>query len=424
MYFGAVDPTTKVVKVATLDFGIISHQSYITIDNISFIGFNGDHTSFSNGAINLGDASQYVSVTNCEIGFIGASAIWIGAHTTIDNCYLHDTNGQTILGSNSYFTLTNSLIENIGLIYSSMGGWAARGTVMDNDAGTNQLIQYNIFRHVGSFCAKTNGASNVTIDRNLFDDCVSKAFDAGAIYVNGLSSNRTISNNILINTQGSMEGVSGTWDKNGDPNWVTAEAIYLDQPCTGVTVSGNTCAGTIHGSGIKFGNAIGIIASNNTLYNNYYGFEIGSTGTDYPIRNLQFTNNKIIAGPVVVVAPSMMIFGISSSNDASLWGLTASSGEIYCRPIDDGIDKDFYIWNVGGSRGWDTYAAWKSATGETGSTFSSVTAASTNDILFEYNAAKTNKVITLVGNYKDVKGTSYSGSVTLQPYTSIVLIKN
>jgi hypothetical protein len=62
-------------------------------------------------------------------------------------------------------------------------------------------------------------------------------------------------------------------------------------------------------------------------------------------------------------------------------------------------------------------------TGETNSTFSSVTATSPNDIRFEYNAAKTNKVITLNGNYRDVKGTAYSGSVTLAPYTSVVLIK-
>jgi hypothetical protein len=47
-----------------------------------------------------------------------------------------------------------------------------------------------------------------------------------------------------------------------------------------------------------------------------------------------------------------------------------------------------------------------------------------NDILFEYNPTAANKVVALSGSYVDVKNVSYSGSVTLKPFTSIVLIKN
>jgi len=43
----------------------------------------------------------------------------------------------------------------------------------------------------------------------------------------------------------------------------------------------------------------------------------------------------------------------------------------------------------------------------------------------EYNPTNANKVVTLPsGNYIDVTGKSYSGSVTLKPYGSIILIKN
>jgi len=418
MYFGTgVDPATKIVKVASLDFGVICHQSYITVDNISFLGFNGDYTSYSNGAVNLGDNSQYVSVTNCEVGFIGASAIWIGTHTTIDNCWVHDVNGTAFLGVNSYLTLTNNTIENIGLIYSSMGGWCARGCAMDISSGTNDLIQYNIFRHIGSFCVKTNGTSNVTIDKNLFDDCVIRAIDAGCIYVNGESPNRVISNNICVNTGVSLEGIIGTLPDI----WYCACSIYLDTPNDGITVTGNTCAGTKNGPGIMISAGHENTISNNTLYNNLEGFEILSTIPTSLVANLQFTNNKIIAASAGQFLTVVHVMVGSLPN----FGFTTASGDIYARLIDDGVDQDWLTLEYDANNGYTqyrTYASWLSRSGETNSTFSSVTTSSVNNIHFIYNASKSNKVVALDGGYLDIKGTKYSGSITLLPYTSAVLM--
>ena len=44
-------------------------------------------------------------------------------------------------------------------------------------------------------------------------------------------------------------------------------------------------------------------------------------------------------------------------------------------------------------------------------------------IVFQYNPYKTVKTFTLSGTYMDAKGATYSGTVTLQPYTSLVLFK-
>jgi hypothetical protein len=46
------------------------------------------------------------------------------------------------------------------------------------------------------------------------------------------------------------------------------------------------------------------------------------------------------------------------------------------------------------------------------------------DIRFEYNASKTSKVISLSSPMVDAKGTKYSTSITLLPYTSIILMKD
>ena len=53
-----------------------------------------------------------------------------------------------------------------------------------------------------------------------------------------------------------------------------------------------------------------------------------------------------------------------------------------------------------------------------------ITQANPDDsIRFEYNATELSKTISLSSNYIDVKGNPYSGSVTLQPFSSIILMQ-
>ena len=256
MYFGAVDPNSKVVKVASLAEATVTSQSYISIDNISFLGFNGlgFNNCYNTGTLNL-SGSSYVSVTNCEIGFSGLSSILVGTHLTVDNCWIHDGNAHALNGAQDYLTLTNSTIENIGLIYSLMGGWTARGMATNFLSGNNIKIQYNIFKHIGSVAAYCGG-SNATIDKNLFIDCASRCYDCAPIYMPAYGTNRVITNNII-------DGVSGSWDGTGSaPNhplnlWETVEGIYIDEPngddsgTNSLTITGNTVSGVINGSGIK-----------------------------------------------------------------------------------------------------------------------------------------------------------------------------
>ena len=94
----------------------------------------------------------------------------------------------------------------------------------------------------------------------------------------------------------------------------------------------------------------------------------------------------------------------------------------YVKPIDD----DYVIYTYQPSEGYDyrTLADWQFFSGQDlNSKTSPKNVTNVNDIIFEYNPTKINKVVTLsVGSYIDVKNVSYSGSVTLKPYTSIVLI--
>ena len=44
-------------------------------------------------------------------------------------------------------------------------------------------------------------------------------------------------------------------------------------------------------------------------------------------------------------------------------------------------------------------------------------------IYFDYNSTQSNKTINLTDSYVDVAGNAYSGSITLKPFTSILLFK-
>jgi uncharacterized repeat protein (TIGR02059 family) len=404
MYFGAIDPTTKIVKVATLNNGAVISGSYIKIDNISFQGSSTTSIDARNG--------NYLTVTNCETRFSGVFSVFPSANCTIDNSYLHDTHAVCIYGSVSGLTLTNSTLENIAVNDGGWYGWDDAGVGILN-SGSNIIVQYNTFRNTG-YDGIYLGGDNVLIDKNLFDNTCSRSFDQGAIYTNGTGkTNYVISNNIVINTVGSMSGASGSWTI-----WTTAEGIYLDEPCSGVTISGNTVYNTVHGSGIKLHEAHDITILNNTLYNNEEGFQFLGSGAqpNDPVRNIDMDGNKIIA-----ISAGQMFWIFWSIND-EIPSFGTANGQYYARPINDGVNQDFYTREVTDGEGYRTYAYWLSRSGEAGSNMSSITLTDANKIRIDYNATKVNKVVALDAGYVDVTGTKYSGSITLLPYTSVVLM--
>jgi len=417
MYFGAVDPNTKVVKVASGSTGVTCAQSYVTIDNINFQGFNGVGLNLEN--------STHISVTNCEVGFTGNTSASIEGATNLlfDYCYLHDINSNGINGSCNYFTFTNSRLENVRMIDGVGYGYAGVGKGMDN-WGSNVLIQYSIFKNIAGDGLMHTG-SNITIDKNLFDNCAAMTSDQGAIYMvnNNSPTNRVISNNIILNTVGSWSGLPGV------P--FTVEGIYLDEPCSNITITGNTVAGSVNGAGIKLHEAHDIILSQNTFYNNYTGMFFDASGRQVndPIRNIDMDGNKII----VPNGDKYCIRAFSVEGAISLFG--TSNGQYYSRPYWDGTGPDVGgpggtnrnvdFWahpnNIGDDK--HTFAQWKTLSGQDGdSHFSQGIVSSPNNIRFEYNASKSNKVVALDAGYVDVVGTKYSGSITLLPYTSAVLM--
>jgi uncharacterized repeat protein (TIGR02059 family) len=153
---------------------------------------------------------------------------------------------------------------------------------------------------------------------------------------------------------------------------------------------------------------------NNTAFNNGYGMYFqNNSGSN--IRNNSLKNNLFIAKSSTQLALKFF----SLADDIPEFG-TADNNH-YARPIDDGNVFQTYSPSTGSK--YRTLAGWQSFTGQDrNSKKSAVTVSDTSRIDFHYNPSTSNKVVTLNQPMVDVTGKKYSGSVTLLPYTSVILM--
>ena len=110
----------------------------------------------------------------------------------------------------------------------------------------------------------------------------------------------------------------------------------------------------------------------------------------------------------------------ASTDDIPSFG--TADNNYYARPV-----KDDYVFQVSQpSTGADmTLAQWRAFTGQDAHSQGAPKAISdVSNLRFEYNATRSSVTITLDTNYIDVSGAAHSGTITLAPYTSVVLIRN
>lgn len=419
MYFGTSVPGNYVVKISSVDKLVyLDNKNYITFDNISFQGAN----QYGLHLVN----SDYITVQNCSIEFSGKTAIfgpWSGTspsntitRTTINHS---NSNGIELHGDHTKAIITNNVIKNTGLLVG-MGG-SGDGTYVGLAAGGDgSVIQFNEVVNSG-YIGIHFGGNNTLVTNNLVDNFNLLKNDGGGIYTyvghETPKSGQIVTKNIVLNGMGFAGGMPDASQH--------ALGIYLDDGCRNVEVSNNTLAGCAT-SGIYLHNAHEIKILNNTLFNNGNGkldfegqvlFVHDNYLPDDPIRNVTMTNNIFFAKTL-----SQKILAFSTAdNDIAQFG--TADLNCYAKPIDNSLVAR--TWTAG----WNSpalnlsLAGWRSASGQDKNSFMSpVAITDVNRIRFEYNTANSNKVITLNGGYIDMKGTKYSGSLTLLPYSSVVLI--
>jgi len=407
MYFGVVNPATKIIKAATLNRVVANTAGYdyIIVDGITATG-----SIFS--TIDFLSSTDNCSIINCSVYFSGLDGIRItGSSGLIDSNVVNNCNvGGIAIGASGATnnTVTNNLISNCNLLDGQKNkntvGFSFPCGILAAYGGTN--IQYNRIENVG-YNGMHVGGNNSTIKNNYIYNSVSRLDDGGAIYTNSNHTNFVIDGNIIINTVGYIGGTPLTS--------VNAEGIYLDELCNGVTVQNNSIV-SCSGAGIKLHKAHNNIILNNTCFDNGMGLYLLNFTTNSELYGNTISGNKFIAKTALQIPLKYR----SSTDEIATFGTTDNN--IYARPIDDTAPIYAYQPSLSSAQNYSV-SQWKTFSSLDASSLGSPrTISNVDELQFEYNDTKSAKSVTLSQPMVDMAGVKCSVTVTLQPFTSLVLI--
>ena len=401
------------VKLATVDTLVwTNNNSCITLTNLAITGANKD-------AISIGSGSN-LKIINCTITYVGGTAIYGITSVTqpglrISSDTISQVNNSGIDLKKWYIgdTISYNSLKDINML---IGMQDAPHTISGNVVGIytesdNAFVSYNNLDSTGIVGISFKG-NNASIDHNFVNHtCYGNAVrDLGAIYTwNGLyavASGTKVFNNIVLNT--------GIW----------CVGIFCDEGSNGIEIYNNTAYNTLRG--IFLDDSYNINIHNNTTFNtNVCNTAIGSgiflnnNPSLAKLRNLTIKNNRFIAKTAV---------------DRALWVITTDSASVpkpfvsdsnyFAKPLGDNVNN-IQTDMVGAPYVQRTLASWQALNGQDAHSHGSPkTITDTLDFNFQYNATSSPVTISLPYNYIDIAGAPYNGSLTLQPYTSAVLIKN
>jgi uncharacterized repeat protein (TIGR02059 family) len=407
MYFGGSDnPTNHTIKVSVRNYGINCSKSYVTIDGLTIEGAD-QYLIYSNGTNNI--------IQNCTLRFSGKFGIYgsqsylATLNNTITQC--NETGVYASGGTNT--TISGNNISYSGMI-SGMGGSDDGGYCGIVCGGANSLITLNSITYSG-YDGINWGGQNSEVSYNFINwSCMNKADGAGAYTYRGSATGKVIKYNIIMNSQAQPYG----WSYQDE---TSANGIYFDGS-DDVNCHHNVLAYN-QGKGIFVNADQRATIEYNTCYANKYGIYVFSegvaNGADGTARGHVIRYNTLVAKKTDDY--SLCAITKLAASDLPLIGIIDYNH--YAKPISNSqyIFTEYSAW--GGPNQRITIAEMSSQLGfDTHSTASAITLTDVNKIRFEYNETSSNKVVALDAGYVDAVGTKYSGSITLLPFTGVVLM--
>ncbi|MBP7507716.1 MAG: right-handed parallel beta-helix repeat-containing protein [Prolixibacteraceae bacterium] len=401
VHFGTSSPSGKTIKVATLNSVIyLKGYHYITIDDIHVTG------SIKNLLSCQINVNNYLTIKNSRIDFAGEYGIHlVGNNVFIQNNIIADCNQSAIRTVGKNENIISNVIRNVGIIPGqAFVGTQTSGILLTDD---NCIVRYNTIENI-SYCGigLSSVIKIVTIQNNFINNVLMTLNDGGGIYITSAGISRIIDGNIILNAKGN---IAGTPHKG----IYIARGIYLDVGSTNTTITNNTVA-NCNEAGFMIHRAQQNKMENNISYNNKYALLLQNASVGN-IRNIELMNNIFFAK-----APSQILIRFTSGiDDLLLFG--TSDKNYFARPAND--DKVFYTNSPSSGSNYRNLEGWQDFTGQDlNSMKSPVALTDTADIDFYYNASTSNKVISLSKPMIDVKGNKYKNSLTLLPYTSVILM--
>jgi len=352
---------------------------------------------------------------------------WRGGYNlTVDGNIIDTANSMGINTCSRNSTFSNNIIRNVGLIQNL--GAAGLGCAFDDDGGMctedgdGFRIKIDQADDSGNYNTVTgnrleriayNGfdvfGHHNTFERNVIQDACTTKADCGGVRTFGRDSlastavhDLTFNQNILVNAIGNMDGCK-------PDTGVQAFGFYIDNYSRDVALTGNTViSSTVHG--ILFQNSTGSVTGN-TLYHN------GRTW-DYAAQ--------------VYVGSSPAYVGAHTDN--ILYGIRATVRTLSIdSPTRLGSSDRNYFFNpywasniyASGNR---TLAQWQTYSGKDANSkaawFSQSPGEPPRSRIFYNDTAQVMVIPLGTSLYLDLDQNEVKGSLTLQPFTSRVLVYN
>lgn len=393
IFLGRKNPSSSKIQVPSIDNLISSNNiSNVVFDNLQVEGANVCGFLIKNGS--------NISIKNCDIVFSGRDGVKVVNHKNFDieNSTVVNSNNNAIdLGFNGSenATIRNNVIRNTALFTGMEGSGDGKGLGIQSN-GSGGTLEYNEIRSTGYVPLVFNG-NNVTVKNNYIDSFCLVKDDGGGIYSFTGSSKSTFSNrkvigNIVLNGIGAAEGAGGS----GWPG-KSADGIYMDVNSANVDIRDNTVANCSN-QGIYLHCSHEITIENNTVFNCKKQLSMVEQNNHPEIRNCVVSNNIFFSAQASQSISSLK----SDADNVALFG--KFDNNFYVKPPDDkkpdfGDKIKLYEANA------------------------KITSLSNSAPRFEYNSTRSDKTISLDGNYVDLNNNSYSNRILLKPYTSIILLK-
>lgn len=423
VYFWApngVNPNSHIVRGSVINYGISGPGShaYIIIENL-------DIRQQADTSINFYDV-DYLKVNNNIIHSPAMKGINIDSknsnNATISNNLVDGAVEYGIRAFGSSHNVMGNIVQNIALSgYVGTKGYghmnAQRG--INVEWGSYNKIRYNVVRNLNYLGIVMYFAPNTTIEYNYVKNSNLIKDDGAGIYawnddVDGAGcAGSVIRYNIIDYVPGSVEGKSGDHGEGC--------GIYMDERIRGVTIEHNTIVHTSQ-SGIKLHHNKDTIVRNNTIFNTRYGLNPLSYGV-----GTSFSNNTVysLAKDMEGHGTAMFVF----QNRVSAQPVFSQNKYINHYYSGDVFKETYWDSSLNNGKGGYVYgqytwSEWRQRTGQDKNSsldVSPLASGETEDIF--YNASRATKTYSLGGKeFRDVNGNKVSGTFSLEPFTSIILI--
>jgi len=394
--------------------GIIAN----TFDGVGININQSDNVSINNIRINYftksgvyAYKSKYLLIEKSEFLFCYDSGITtkVSTNTTVNNNYFRGSmqNAIDINHNQLYSTSSNSTVNN-NTIYEH--GLLKQATARNFDIphairlqGSNHVMKYNDIQKIGYNGVRIYGA-NTIVEFNYIKDFCLIAHDGGGIYSQSPSYSSESVNGGIIRNNITINGDLG--DK-----WF-AEGIYMDDRSSNIQILNNTISGGW--TGIFLHNTKKITLDGNKIYNTRdhpLKFVEDARGVHGEMVGNIVTNNEAFVLKANITPSSLR------NNLGPHYKFATFDNNKYWNP---NYNKSVKVKTSSIKSVKYSKSEWQSLSGQDAN--STEDNGDIEDSQIVYNKSVNTKNISLVGIWEDLDGNQYNGNITLQPYTSKILI--